>query len=56
MPTLKIGINVYPERKYQAWIDGSSFASLADFKQKTIKHDEYNDAGPGIVHHKCFTC
>ena len=52
-PTVKIKVHALPERKYGAWIGGSIFASLADFSKRIITHDEYNDCGPGIVHHKC---
>jgi actin len=43
-----------PKRKDAGWIGGSIFASLATIPQKVITRQEYNDAGPGIVHRKCF--
>jgi actin len=52
--TVKIKVVAPPERKYALWIGGSILASLATFPQMVITHEEYNDAGPGIVHRKCF--
>jgi actin-related protein len=51
---MKINVVAPPERKYAAWIGGSMLASFASFSQIGITREEYNDAGPGIVHHKCF--
>ena len=53
-PTMKVKVVAPPERKYAVWIGGSILASLATFPQMVITHEEYNDAGPGIVHRKCF--
>ena len=53
-PTIKVKVIAPQERKYAVWIGGSILASLATFPQMVITHDEYNDAGPGIVHRKCF--
>ena len=53
-PTMKVKVIAPPERKYAVWIGGSILSSLATFPQMVITHDEYNDAGPGIVHRKCF--
>ncbi|OHS93671.1 actin [Tritrichomonas foetus] len=53
-PTMKVKVVAPPERKYAVWIGGSILSSLATFPQMVITHDEYNDAGPGIVHRKCF--
>jgi actin len=52
--TMKIRVIASPERKYAAWIGGSIVASLDTFPQRVITHEEYNDAGAGIVHRKCF--
>jgi actin len=52
--TMKIKVVAERERKYPAWIGGSILASQATFLQTVITHEEYNDAGPGIVHRKCF--
>ena len=43
-----------PERKYSVWIGGSILASLSTFQQMWISKQEYDEAGPGIVHRKCF--
>jgi actin len=53
-PPMKIKVIARPERKYAVWIGGSILASLATFPQMVITHEEYNAAGPGIVHRKCF--
>jgi actin len=53
-PTMKVNVFAPPERKYAAWIGGSILACLATFPQMVITREEYNDAGPGIVHRKCF--
>jgi actin len=54
LATMKIKVIAPPEHKYAVWIGGSILVSLATFPQMIITHDEYNDAGPGIVHRKCF--
>ena len=38
----------------QVWIGGSILASLSTFKSMWITKDEYDEAGPSIVHRKCF--
>ncbi len=43
-----------PERKYSVWIGGSILASLSTFQQMWISKEEYDEAGPRIVHRKCF--
>ena len=53
-PTMKVKVIAPPERKYAVWIGGSILASLATFPQMVITHEEYNEAGPSIVHRKCF--
>merc|ERR1712183_611959 len=52
--TLKIKIIAPPERKYSVWIGGSILASLSTFQQMWISKQEYDEAGPAIVHRKCF--
>nr|XP_060621173.1 actin, alpha cardiac muscle 1 isoform X5 [Anolis sagrei ordinatus] len=52
--TMKIKIIAPPERKYSVWIGGSILASLSTFQQMWISKDEYEEAGPSIVHRKCF--
>ncbi|KAL6071424.1 actin [Balamuthia mandrillaris] len=41
-------------RKYGAWVGGSLMASLDSFRQLWITKLEYDEAGPSIVHRKCF--
>ena len=43
-----------PERKYCVWIGGSILSSISTFGTMWITKEEYNDAGPTIVHRKCF--
>ena len=50
--TMKVKVIAPPERKYAVWIGGSILASLATFPQMVITHEEYNEAGPSIVHRK----
>jgi len=52
--TMKIRVVAPPERKYSVWIGGSILSSLSTFQSMWITREEYNDAGPGIVHRKCF--
>ena len=43
-----------PERKYSVWIGGSILSSLTTFQNQWVNKSEYDEAGPGIVHSKCF--
>merc|ERR1712088_877235 len=43
-----------PERKYSVWIGGSILVSLSTFQAMWITKAEYDEAGPSIVHRKCF--
>ena len=43
-----------PERKYSVWIGGSILSSLTTFQTMWISKKEYDEAGPSIVHNKCF--
>eukprot|EP01002_Notosolenus_urceolatus_P003416 NODE_1898_length_1261_cov_314.945545_g1570_i0.p1 GENE.NODE_1898_length_1261_cov_314.945545_g1570_i0~~NODE_1898_length_1261_cov_314.945545_g1570_i0.p1 ORF type:complete len:378 (-),score=133.64 NODE_1898_length_1261_cov_314.945545_g1570_i0:11-1144(-) len=52
--TMKIKVVAPPERKYSVWIGGSILASLSTFQTMWIRKEEYDEAGPGIVHRKCF--
>ncbi|KAG5873000.1 hypothetical protein JTB14_024158 [Gonioctena quinquepunctata] len=52
--SMKIKIIAPPERKYSVWIGGSILASLTTFQQMWISKSEYEEAGPVIVHRKCF--
>uniref|UniRef100_A0A8C9BES4 Actin beta like 2 n=1 Tax=Phocoena sinus TaxID=42100 RepID=A0A8C9BES4_PHOSS len=40
--------------KYSVWIGGSILASLSTFQQMWISKQEYDKAGPPIIHRKCF--
>jgi len=51
---MNIKVIAQPERKYSAWIGGSILTSIPTFQQMWITKEEYDEAGPGIVHHKCF--
>jgi actin len=51
---VKVKIVAPPERKYSVWIGGSILSSLSTFQDMWIQKDEYDEAGPGIVHRKCF--
>jgi len=52
--TMKIKVVAPPERKYSVWIGGSILSSLSTFQTMWISKAEYDDAGPSIVHRKCF--
>ena len=52
--SMKIKVVAPPERKYSVWIGGSILASLSTFQQMWIAKSEYDEAGPSIVHRKCF--
>ena len=52
--TMKVRVVAPAERKYSVWIGGSILSSLSTFQQMWVTRDEYNDAGPAIVHRKCF--
>jgi len=51
---VKVKVVAPPERKYSVWIGGSILSSLSTFQEMWITADEYDEAGPGIVHRKCF--
>eukprot|EP00922_Rhytidocystis_sp_ex-Travisia-forbesii_P070265 GHVS01104991.1.p1 GENE.GHVS01104991.1~~GHVS01104991.1.p1 ORF type:complete len:377 (+),score=63.90 GHVS01104991.1:195-1325(+) len=53
-PTMKIKVVAPPERKYSVWIGGSILSSLSTFQSMWITKEEYDEAGPAIVHRKCF--
>lgn len=52
--TVKVKIVAPPERKYSVWIGGSILGSLSTFASMWITKQEYDEAGPSIVHRKCF--
>jgi len=49
----EIKIIAPPERKYSVWIGGSILASLSTFEEMWVGKEEYDEAGPTIVHRKC---
>jgi actin-related protein len=51
---MRVKIVAPPERKYSVWIGGSILASLSTFQTMWISKSEYDEAGPSIVHRKCF--
>jgi len=51
---MKVKIIAPPERKYAVWIGGSILSSLTTFENMWISKREYDEAGPSIVHRKCF--
>jgi actin-related protein len=52
--TMNVRIIAPPERKYAVWIGGSILSSLTTFESMWISKQEYDEAGPSIVHRKCF--
>jgi actin-related protein len=52
--SMKVRVVAPPERKYSVWIGGSILASLTTFQSMWVRKDEYDEAGPGIVHRKCI--
>jgi actin len=53
-PTMKVKIVAPDDRKYAVWVGGSILSSLTTFPQMVITKDEFDEAGPSIVHRKCF--
>eukprot|EP01083_Nonionella_stella_P312253 1116216_1 len=51
--TMKVKIVAPPERKYSTWIGGSILSSIGR-EDMWITKSEYDEAGPSIVHRKCF--
>ncbi|KMZ71985.1 Actin-7 [Zostera marina] len=52
--TVRVKVIAPPERKYSVWIGGSILASLSTFQEMWISKEEFEEAGSGIVHMKCF--
>jgi actin-related protein len=50
----KVKVIAVPERKYCVWIGGSILSSISTFSCMWITKEEYQEAGPSIVHRKCF--
>ena len=53
-PNVDVKVVAPPERKYSVWIGGSILSSLTTFQNQWVLKSEYDEAGPGIVHSKCF--
>ena len=53
-PTVETKVIAPELRQSSAWIGGSVLASLANFQEKWITKQEYDESGPAIVHKKCF--
>ena len=51
---MTIKIVAPPGRKYSVWIGGSILACQPSFLQMWISKEEYDEAGPSIVHRKCY--
>ena len=52
--SMKVKIVAPPERKYSVWIGGSILASLSTFQNLWCSKQEYDEAGPGIVHRSTY--
>jgi len=52
--SVKVRVVAPAERKYSVWIGGSILSSLSSFMEMWVTRDEFDEAGPGIVHRKCF--
>lgn len=50
---IKVKVIAVPERKYCSWI-GGSILSFTSTSSMWITKEEYQDAGPSIVHQKCL--
>lgn len=50
----RVKVIAVPERKYCVWIGGSILSSISTFSCMWITKEEYQEAGPSIVHRKCF--
>ena len=42
------------DRKFSCWLGGSILGKLSSFEKMWITKQEYDEAGPSIVHRKCF--
>jgi actin-related protein len=50
----KLKVIAQTERKYTAWIGGALISGLQNFQANWVTHAEYQEAGPQIIHRKCF--
>jgi len=51
--SMNVKVIAAPERKYSVWIGGSILSSLSTFEEMWVRKEEYDEAGPSIVHRKC---
>eukprot|EP01070_Trichotokara_eunicae_P009333 Trichotokara_eunicae@DN6049_c0_g1_i10.p2 len=51
--SMQIKVIAPPERKFSVWIGGSILSSLSTFQSQWITREEFDEAGPTIVHRKC---
>ncbi|MCQ2817629.1 MAG: actin family protein [archaeon] len=49
----KIRVLAHPERKYSTWNGGAILAGLGSFQYIWVKREDYQEAGPQIIHRKC---
>lgn len=52
--SVKVKVIAPVERKFSIWIGGSVLSTLATFQSSWILKEEYEEAGPNIVHRKCY--
>jgi len=52
--SLRVKVVAPAERKYSVWIGGTILSSLTSFQDNWVTKAEYEEAGPAIVHRKCF--
>jgi len=50
-----VDVDAGEQRKYAVWVGGSILSSLSTFQNMWISKEEYDEAGPQIVHKKCAT-
>ena len=54
LSTKPVQIIASDKRKYGAWVGGSILGSLITFRPMWITKAEYDEAGPDVVHRKCY--
>eukprot|EP01012_Entosiphon_sulcatum_P062625 TRINITY_DN8907_c0_g1_i1.p1 TRINITY_DN8907_c0_g1~~TRINITY_DN8907_c0_g1_i1.p1 ORF type:complete len:355 (-),score=47.96 TRINITY_DN8907_c0_g1_i1:109-1146(-) len=53
-PGARVVIVAPPKRQHAPWIGGSMLAVTPSYQNFWITKEEYDEAGPSIVHRKCF--
>jgi len=53
-PTVRVKVVAPPERMFSVWVGGSILSSLTSFQQQWLAREEYDEAGPSIVHKRCM--